>query len=69
MNTILEYDQQSKRQPIIALSSTEAEYIALSYAVKQILWLKQMAKDLDIRIDKNGHIWIVRRKHGREDDG
>lgn len=43
---------RSKRQPIVAQSSAESEYIALSYAVKEVMWLKQMAKELDIGIDQ-----------------
>lgn len=38
---------QSKRQPIIALSSTEAEYIALSSAVKEALWMRQLMMEVD----------------------
>src|SRR6266850_5187943 len=32
----------SKKQPIIALSSTEAEYVALSHVVKDILWHRKL---------------------------
>jgi hypothetical protein len=37
----------SKRQPIVALSSTEAEYIALSSAVCESIWIKQLMDELD----------------------
>lgn len=37
----------SKRQPIVALSSTEAEYIAMSSAVNEIIWLKQLADEIN----------------------
>lgn len=43
----------SKRQPIVALSSTEAEYIALSSAVCEIIWLKQLADEINGDIAKN----------------
>lgn len=36
----------SKRQKTVALSSTEAEYMAMSSAVCDILWTQQMAKEL-----------------------
>lgn len=41
----------SKRQPIVALSSTEAEYIALSNATKEILWLIQLASEIEANIE------------------
>lgn len=37
----------SKRQPIVALSSTEAEYIALSSAVREVIWIRQLAQEVD----------------------
>lgn len=37
----------SKRQPIVALSSTEAEYIALSSVTSDVLWTKQLRDELD----------------------
>lgn len=42
----------SKRQPIVALSSTEAEYIALSSTTCELIWLKQLADELDKNIAK-----------------
>lgn len=36
----------SKRQATVALSSTEAEYMALSSATQEALWLKQFHEDL-----------------------
>ncbi|XP_048485493.1 uncharacterized protein LOC119691901 isoform X3 [Plutella xylostella] len=35
----------SKRQPTVALSSTEAEYMALSSAIQEAMWLKQLQED------------------------
>jgi transposase InsO family protein len=40
---------KSKRQPIISLSSMEAEYIALSAASKESMWLHKIQKDLYIK--------------------
>lgn len=37
----------SKRQQTIALSSTEAEYMALSSAAREVLWVGQLSKELD----------------------
>lgn len=37
----------SKRQSIVALSSTEAEYIALSSAVREVIWMRQLAQEVD----------------------
>ena len=38
----------SKKQTIVALSSTEAEYISLSSITKEAVWLKQLADELNI---------------------
>lgn len=37
----------SKRQQIVALSSTEAEYIALSSTVRDVIWIKQLLGEID----------------------
>lgn len=37
----------SKRQSIVALSSTEAEYIALSSTVREVIWIRQLANELN----------------------
>lgn len=42
----------SKRQPIVALSTTEAEYIALSSTVREILWIKQLNEELRKSVEK-----------------
>ncbi len=36
----------SQRQPVVALSSTEAEYVALSSAAQQGVWMRSLLKDL-----------------------
>ncbi|TPX52856.1 DNA-directed DNA polymerase, partial [Powellomyces hirtus] len=38
----------SKRQPTVALSSTEVEYMALSFATQQTIWLRSLQKELQI---------------------
>ena len=41
---------RSKKQPCIALSTAEAEYIALSAAVQEALWMEQLLIDLNVNI-------------------
>lgn len=36
----------SKRQPTVALSTTEAEYMAFSDAAREVLWLRQLLADI-----------------------
>lgn len=36
----------SKRQPTIALSTTEAEYMAMSQCTKEAIWLRQLLADV-----------------------
>lgn len=38
---------RSKKQTSVALSSTEAEIIALSEATKEALWVKQLSQQID----------------------
>jgi hypothetical protein len=38
----------SKKQPTVALSSTEAEYRALSEAAREAVWLKALMRDLGV---------------------
>lgn len=40
---------QSKKQPTVAASTTEAEYMAAASAVKEGLWLRQLLTDLDLQ--------------------
>ena len=41
---------QSKKQPTIAASTTEAEYMVAAAATKEGLWLRQLMHDLDVDI-------------------
>jgi hypothetical protein len=42
-----------KKQDLIALSSCESEYIALSETSKEIVWMKRIAKDLKINVPES----------------
>jgi hypothetical protein len=39
---------KSKRQPTVALSTAEAEYMALSMAVQTVIWIRKLLKDFCI---------------------
>lgn len=38
----------SKRQETVALSTTEAEHMALSWAAREAIWLKNFGQELDV---------------------
>ena len=38
-------------QPVVALSTTEADYIAMTEAIKEAIWLKGIIKELGIKQD------------------
>jgi hypothetical protein len=42
----------SKRQNIVALSSTESEYVGLCLASKEAIWLRRMVNNLGIANDR-----------------
>ena len=46
----------SKRQPTVAASTTEAEYISAAQAVKEALWLRVLLADLSINIMMLQHV-------------
>ena len=41
----------SKKQPIITLSTTEAEYVALSAATQEAVWLRKLLSDIEAPSD------------------
>ena len=57
----------SKKQSIVALSTTEAEYIALTHAAKQMVWIRLLLSELglpqqaptNIRSDNLGAITLA----------
>lgn len=42
---------RSKRQEIVAASTTEAEYIALAEAAKEAVWIRHLLRDLGVKQD------------------
>ena len=42
----------SKRQPVVALSTTEAEYMAATHACKEAIWLKRLCSDIGVDAGK-----------------
>ena len=38
----------SKKQSVVALSTTEAEYIALTHSAKEMVWLRQLLEDIGL---------------------
>jgi hypothetical protein len=40
-----------KKQPVVALSSTEAEFYALSEAVKESLWIRQLLNEIGLTLN------------------
>lgn len=47
---------QSKKQSTVALSTTEAEYMALSAICQEALWLRTLARELDPEATKSGTV-------------
>ena len=58
----------SKKQPVVALSTTEAEYMALSAATQEVVWLNRLLSDIKvtpqmpvvIKEDNQGTIAVAR---------
>ena len=46
-----------KKQPSVALSTTEAEYYALGIACQEGVWLKQLFQKIFMTLDKSIHIF------------
>ena len=47
----------SRRQPTVAKSSTEAEYVSLSAATQEVIWLRRLFKCLGIDSDSPSKIY------------
>ena len=58
----------SRKQPVVAMSTTEAEYVALIVAIQEAVWLRRLLSDIKatpktptiIREDNQGTITIPR---------
>ena len=48
----------NKKQTYIALSTMEAEYVACSVAVQEVVWLKRFIEDLKIVVDSSRPVII-----------
>jgi hypothetical protein len=48
---------QSKIQPIVALSSTEAEYMALTNATQEALWIRSLLKEFGFSMNMPTTLW------------
>ena len=61
-------DWLSKKQPVVALSTTEAEYVALSAATQEVVWLSRLLtyikaplqRPILIKEDNQGTIAVAR---------
>ena len=49
----------AKRQPTVALSSCEAEYMGQTQATKEAIWLKSLLAQLDSSLAKGVHAVII----------
>ena len=50
---------KSVKQPVVALSSTEAEYIALAYGIREAYFVRYIMIDLGVLIDNTNKIITV----------
>ena len=41
----------SKKQSVVTLSTAEAEYVALSHATQEVIWLKRLFSEVGMRLD------------------
>ena len=48
----------SKKQPCIALSTMEAEYVACSVAIQEVVWLRRFFQNLEVDKDASDPITV-----------
>ena len=51
----------SKHQPIVTVSSPEAEYPACFYAIQDIVWIRQLHEDNDLKRTRQTKVFINNR--------
>jgi hypothetical protein len=49
---------QTKKQSTVALSSTEAEYMAISDVIKEVIWIRILLTELDLQIETPTIIYV-----------
>jgi hypothetical protein len=49
---------QTKKQSTVALSSTEAEYMAISDVIKEVMWMRILLTELDLKIETPTMIYV-----------
>jgi hypothetical protein len=50
----------SKKQATVAKSTTEAEYVALSQATQEAIWMRKLLSDIGYKIDKPTVMYTIR---------
>jgi ribonuclease HI len=48
----------SKKQSVVALSSAEAEYMAISEAIKELIWIRMIMKELMITVETPSILYV-----------
>ena len=48
----------SKLQPIVTVSSMEAEYLACFFAIQDVVWIRQLLKDIDLERSRPTKVFI-----------
>lgn len=48
---------QSRKQPTVARSSTEAEYRSLADAASEVIWLKKVLAELGVKTSDQATLW------------
>ena len=49
----------SKLQEVVALSSTEAEYMAISFALQEGLYLRMLQEEMGVYSEESGTVLLV----------